>query len=163
MCNKVLTKIEIQSCVYGGVCVPHRTYKTWILVRGERCLTQPSRSWIFWASLGESATASHSCCTPAGGFWTLSGETVAHSGRPAVHAPTCKEAVLPTRGTLCPQCRRAREGSLQLAGAVLLGLQVINEKRNWMLWCLSYQFGHQLLQQESKAESSSINRTGQKA
>lgn len=149
-------------CLWWSVCAG-RTYKTWILVRGERCLTQPSRSWIFWASLGESATASHSCCTPAGGFWTLSGETVAHSGRPAVHAPTCKEAVLPTRGTLCPQCRRAREGSLQLAGAVLLGLQVINEKRNWMLWCLSYQFGHQLLQQESKAESSSINRTGQKA
>lgn len=58
------------------MCVLHRTYKTWIPVREERCWKQPGRSWIFWASLGESATASHSCCTPFGGFWTLSGKTV---------------------------------------------------------------------------------------
>lgn len=88
------------------------------------------------------------------------------SERPAVHTLTHKYMLvflllffLPTRGTLCPQCRRARQSSLQLAGAVLLGLQVINEKRNWMVWSLSYQFGHQLLQQESKAESSSMKRT----
>lgn len=43
---------------------------------------------------------------------------------------------------------------MQLPGAVLLGLQVINEKRDWTVWSLSYQFGHQLLQDQSKAESS---------
>jgi len=31
---------------------------------------------------------------------------------------------------------------------------VINEKRDWMVGSLSYQFGHQLLQEQSKAESS---------
>lgn len=36
--------------------------------------------------------------------------------------------------------------------AVLLGLQVINEKRDWMVRSLSYQFGHQLLQEQRKAE-----------
>lgn len=147
---------EYRDVCTCGVCVLRRTHETWTLVREERCSRQPSHSWTFWASLGESATASHSCCAPFGGFCTLPGKTVVHSERPAVHAPTCNDAVLPTRGTLCPQCRRARQSSLQLAGAVLLGLQVINEKRNWMLWSLSYQFGHQLLQQDSKAESSSI-------
>lgn len=59
-----------------------------------------------------------------------------------------------TWGALRPQCCRARESSVQLSGAILLGLQVINEKRDWMVWSLSYQFGHQLLQEQSKAESS---------
>lgn len=96
------------------------------------------------------------------GVFGLCRERRFRSERPGVHTGTCKDAFLPTRGTLCPQCCRARESSLQLAGAVLLGLQVINEKRNWMVWSLSYQFGHQLLQQESKAESSSMKRTRQK-
>lgn len=96
------------------------------------------------------------------GVFGLCRERQPRSEGPSVHALTCKAACLPTRGTLCPQCRRARQSSLQLAGAVLLGLQVINEKRNWMVWSLSYQFGHQLLQQESKAESSSKKRTRQK-
>lgn len=52
---------------------------------------------------------------------------------------------VPTWGALRPQCCGARESSVQLARAVLLGLQVINEKRDWMVWSLSYQFGHQLL------------------
>lgn len=50
-----------------------------------------------------------------------------------------------TWGALRPQCCGARESSVQLARAVLLGLQMINEKRDWMVWSLSYQFGHQLL------------------
>lgn len=37
---------------------------------------------------------------------------------------------------------------MQFAGAVLLGLQMINEKRDWMIWSLCYQFGHQLLQEQ---------------
>lgn len=66
----------------------------------------------------------------------------------------CLHLCVPTWGALCPECCGARESSVQLAGAVLLGLQVINEKRDWMVWSLSYQFGHQLLQEQSKAESS---------
>lgn len=143
------------------LCFLHTTYWTWIPVRGERCWKQPGRFLTFWVSLGESATASHSCCTPFGGFWTLSGETAPLRTSRRAHSKHAKMRFSPTRGTLCPQCRRARESSLQLAGAVLLGLQVINEKRNWMVWSLSYQFGHQLLQQESKAESSSMKRTQQ--
>lgn len=42
----------------------------------ERCLKQPSHSWIFLASLGEFARASHSCCTPSGGFCFLFGKTI---------------------------------------------------------------------------------------
>lgn len=56
----------------------------------------------------------------------------------------------PTWGALCPKCSRAGESSVQLARAVLLGLQVINEKRDWMVWSLSYQFGHQLLEGSAK-------------
>lgn len=96
------------------------------------------------------------------GVFGLCRDTQFRSERPGVHTRTCKDSFLPTRGTLCPQCCRARESSLQLAGTVLLGLQVINEKRNWMVWSLSYQFGHQLLQQESKAESSSMKSTRQR-
>lgn len=59
-----------------------------------------------------------------------------------------------TWGALRPQCCGARESSVQFARAVLLGLQVINEKRDWMVGSLSYQFGHQLLQEQSKVESS---------
>lgn len=141
------------------VCVLHRTYQTWIPAREERCWKQPGHSWIFWASLGESARASHSPCAPFGGFWTLSGKTVPLRRSRRAHWNMQRCGFLPTRGTLGPESCRARESSLQLAGAVLFGLQVINEKRNWMVWSLSYQFGHQLLQQESKAESSSMKRT----
>lgn len=70
---------------------------------------------------------------------------------------------VPTWGALRPQCCGARESSVQLARAVLLGLQVINEKRDWMVWSLSYQFGHQLLQEQSKAERSQMKVALQKA
>lgn len=62
--------VRIQKVVGG------ETYKTWILVREERCWRQPSHSWTSWVSLGESATASRSCCSPVGGFCSLRGETV---------------------------------------------------------------------------------------
>lgn len=60
------------------------TYKTWILVREERCSKQPGRSWIFSASLGEFAMASHSCCAPFEGFCILCEEIVTISAQNAL-------------------------------------------------------------------------------
>lgn len=77
-----------------------------------------------------------------------------HSGNSALLFVFLLIGCILTRRTLCPERGGAWERSVQLPGAVLLGLQVINEKRDWTVWSLSYQFGHQLLQDQSKAESS---------
>lgn len=47
------------------------TYRTWIPGREERGWKQPSRSLIFWVSLGEFAMASRGCRAPFEGFCFL--------------------------------------------------------------------------------------------
>lgn len=82
VCNHVITRRNSESRTQKK-----ETYKTWILVREERCWKQPGRSWIFLVSLGEFAMASHSCCTPFEGFCFLFIEIVTI---PAHNAMLCK-------------------------------------------------------------------------
>jgi hypothetical protein len=51
---------------------------------------------------------------------------------------------------------------VQLAGAALLGLQVIDEKRNRVIWGLAYQTGHHLLSRQNKRHVRQIERQGRR-
>lgn len=134
-----------------------------------RCWIQPGHSLISLAFWGGSARVSHGPWSPVVCLCILQREMKNslfvwnrkpwHQcfGGPIPAKQLAGHWTKPTRGAISPQSSRTRQGSLNPAWTLLLGLQMADEERNGVVRCLCYELGHHLLWEPNKERSENRN------